>query len=286
MKIAAMTLMAAMVARGLAWPSARNGRMQTGGCKRTCSREDGMPTESPARELLRFFFEAWKRGDSIEPGGHFEANVLKEFASRRHHTYVRWLILLGLAFAVRAQDHETLPAPSVSEKWRVFVDETVSPLTPGAAAFNAGVSQATHSSPLYGREVWPAYPKRFASSMGDILSQNFLGDFLLASALHEDTRYRRRGESHRLWPRIGYAISRAVVTRTDSGETTFNWSNVEGTAMSAALSTAYYPPASRTASAAATNWGTSVAGSGLANLMPEFWPDFRRWVKRRLRLRH
>ena len=86
-----------------------------------------------------------------------------------------------------------------------------------------------------------------------------------------------------MWPRVFYAISRSVVTRKDAGQATFNWSNVAGTAMSAALSNAYYPPASRTASAAAVNWGTNVAGSGLAHLLPEFWPDFHDWVRRRLR---
>jgi hypothetical protein len=198
----------------------------------------------------------------------------------------RWLLILVFASALRAQDAETsppLPPPSVSEKWNLFETETIAPFTLGAGAFNAGVSQITHSAPLYGRHAWPvAYPKRFGASIGDIVSQNFFGDFLLASAFHEDTRYVRRGPSHRLWPRIGYAISRSIVTRTDSGETTFNWANIAGTGMSAALSNAYYPPVSRTVRESATNWGTSIAGSGLANLMPEFLPDFRRWVKRHL----
>jgi hypothetical protein len=175
----------------------------------------------------------------------------------------------------------SLPPPSVSEKWHHFVDETFVPLTLGAAAFNAGVSQVTNSTPLYGAEAWPAYPERFGSAVGDIISQNFFGDFLLASAFHEDTRYIRRGPTHKLRSRIFYAVSRSVVTRTDSGTATFNWSNVLGTAMSAGLSNAYYPPASRNAAAASVNWATSVAGSGLANLLPEFWPDFHAWLKRR-----
>jgi len=52
-----------------------------------------------------------------------------------------------------------------------------------------------------------------------------------------------------MWPRIGYAISRAMIARADSGEATFNWADVVGCAMSAGLSNAYYPPVSRTASA-------------------------------------
>lgn len=198
------------------------------------------------------------------------------------------LLILVCITATWAQDVSTpaanVPAePSVSEKWNLFETETVAPFTPAAAAFNAGVSQITHSAPLYGRHPWPyAYPKRVGASMGDIVSQNFFGDFLLASAFHEDTRYIRRGETHHLWPRIGYAVSRALVARTDAGQQTFNWANVLGTAMSAGLSNAYYPPISRTVPVAFTNWGTGVAGSGLANLLPEFLPDFKRWVKRRL----
>ena len=176
-----------------------------------------------------------------------------------------------------------LPAPSVAEKWNLFESETFTPFTPAAGAFNAAVSQFTNSTPMFGRKFWPAYPERLGASVGDIMSQNFFGDFVLASALHEDTRYRRMGEGHGLWTRVGYAISRSVITHSDAGQPTFNASNVAGAAMSAALSNAYYPPASRTASAAAINWVTSVAGSGFANLLPEFWPDVHAWIRRRLR---
>lgn len=173
----------------------------------------------------------------------------------------------------------TLTPASVDEKWDHFVQETVAPFTLGAGAFNAAVSQETHSAPLYGRH-WRDYPKRFGASVGDIASQNFFSDFLLASAFHEDTRYVRRGPRHRLIPRVAYAISRAVITRTDDGDETFNFANVLGVAMSAGLSNAYYPARSRTLDETAANWGTSIGASGLVNLMPEFWQDFHGWVKR------
>jgi hypothetical protein len=192
--------------------------------------------------------------------------------------------LTALAVAASAQSTEApsngAAPPSVSEKWDLFTTETFAPMTLGAGAFNAAVSQLTNSTPKYGSDLWPGYPERYAASVGDILSQNFFGDFLLASAFHEDTRYIRLGPGHRIFARVGYAISRSVITRSDSGATTFNASNVAGTAMSAALSNAYYPPASRTASAATVNFATSVAGSGFAHLLPEFWPDFHAWLKR------
>ena len=177
-----------------------------------------------------------------------------------------------------------LAPPSVSEKWDFFVQETVTPLTLVSAGLDATASQLTRSAPLYGKHFWrrAAFPKRFGATVGDDTSENFFADFVLASALHEDTRYVRMGPSHGVWRRIGYAISRAVKTRTDSAAATFNWANVVGCAMSAGLSNAYYPPVSRTPAESAVNWGTNVAGAGLTNLAPEFGPDVGHWIKLRL----
>src|ERR1700691_5330447 len=183
-----------------------------------------------------------------------------------------------------AQGTTTLSQPSVSEKWNFFVSETINPLILVAAGSGAVASQLTRSAPLYGKHFWrkDAFLKRFGATVGDNVSQNFIADFVLASTFHEDTRYVRKGPSRRMWPRIGYAISRAVITRTDSGAATFNWSNVVGSAMSAGLSNAYYPPGSRTAAVGAVNWGTNIAGAGLTKLMPEFGSDVGHWMKRHL----
>jgi hypothetical protein len=209
-----------------------------------------------------------------------------------------WLWLLALSCAraqdalipdLTAQNTVALPAPSVSEKWDFFLSETVTPFTLVAAGLDATASQLTRSAPLYGKHFWRrgAFPKRFGATVGDDVIQNFFADFVLASMLHEDTRYVRKGPSHyKMWPRIGYAISRAVITRTDSGDATFNWANVVGCAMGAAISNAYYPPVSRTAAVGAVNWGTNIAGAGLTNLMPEFGPDVGHWMKRHLPFHH
>jgi len=187
-----------------------------------------------------------------------------------------------------AQAPATPAAPSVSEKWDFFVSETATPFTLVAAGLDATASQLTRSAPLYGKHFWrnDAFLKRFGATAADDATQNFFADFVLASAFHEDTRYVRKGPAIGIWPRIGYAVSRAVITRTDAGAATFNWANVGGSAMSAGLSNAYYPPVSRTASVGAVNWGTNVAGAGLTNLMPEFGPDVANWMKRHLPFHH
>jgi hypothetical protein len=207
---------------------------------------------------------------------------------------MRWSILLLAWSCAYAQDNLipdpttqttlSLPPATISEKWNFFVTETVTPLTLVAASLDATVSQLTRSAPLYGKHPWKrgAFPKRFAATIVDDTTQNFFSDFLLASALHEDTRYVRLGPRRGILPRLGYAISRALITRTDSGDPTFNWANVGGCAMSAGLSNAYYPAVSRTMSDSMTNWGTNVAGAGLTNLAPEFGPDVARWMKKHL----
>jgi hypothetical protein len=168
----------------------------------------------------------------------------------------------------------------VSRNWQHFASETFRPLTPMAGAFNAGVSQATGSDPKYGVGAG-ALAQRFGASTADLATQNFFGDFLMASAFHQNTIYVRRGPGYgRFWKRVEYAISRALITQSDRGGNTFNWANVTGTAMSAGFSNLYYPPPSRSGGATALHFGTSLAGSGFANLLPEFWPDFKATLQR------
>jgi len=180
-------------------------------------------------------------------------------------------------------DSESASSPiaptTVDEKWQYFKEETFTPFILLAGGVTAAVAQATRSDPQYGVNR-VALAERFGASTLDNVTQNFFSDLVMASVLHEDTRYRRRGEGHGFWSRFGYAFSRAFVTRTDTGERTVNWANLIGCGLQAGLSNAYYPPPSRGLSSTAINWANSVGGSGLGNLFPEFLPDFKRWLKR------
>lgn len=177
-----------------------------------------------------------------------------------------------------AQDLNSQP-PSCQEQWKVFVDETESPLLPGSAFFNATIAQATRSVPHYGGESI-SYVKRFVASAADDTAQNFFSDYVMASLLREDTRYRRLGTGHRFLRRFGHAASSGLVTRSFSGDRTINWSNISGSALGAALSNAYYPAADRSFRISAGNFAQNVLGAGLGNLAPEFWPDFRHFLAR------
>ncbi len=165
-----------------------------------------------------------------------------------------------------------VPPLTVKQKFVLFAKETFDPFTFAESAAGAGISQAHNGDPVYGRGSG-AYADRFGAAFTDVATQNFFSDALLASWFHEDPRYFRRGPEFSFWYRVGYAISRVVVTRTDSGKDRFNFSGILGMSMGIGLSNAYYPDPSVNGSEVASRFGTSLAASAVGNLLPEFWPD-------------
>jgi hypothetical protein len=162
----------------------------------------------------------------------------------------------------------------VKQKFGLFARETFDPGTAAGAALGAALSQIDNDNPKYGHGAGP-YGQRFGAALADITTQNFFSDAVLASLLHEDPRYFRRGPEFGVWYRVGYALSRIVVTRTDAGKQRFNYSGVLGMSMGIGLSNAYYPDRSVNGEEVASRFGTSLIANAMANLLPEFWPDFR-----------
>lgn len=162
----------------------------------------------------------------------------------------------------------------VRDKWELFLRESVDPYTFATAAVGAGISQWHNEDPKYGIGFTP-YMQRFGAAQADITSQNFFQDAVLASLFHEDPRYFRKGPGSTVRHRIFYSISRAVITRRDSGKDAFNFSGILGMEMGIALSNLYYPPKSVNGSEMAYRTFTSLTATALGNLLPEFWPDIK-----------
>ena len=173
------------------------------------------------------------------------------------------------------RDPKTVAAPmTVKEKWQLFLKESVDPFTVAGALAGASVSQLGKSVPNYGSDK-EAFAERFGAALADVTTQNFFSDALLAPLLHEDPRYFRKGPEFGILKRIAYSLSRLVITRTDSGRTTFNFSGVIGTVMGIALSNAYYPDRDVNGSVVGGRCMSSFTGGAVSNLLPEFWPDVR-----------
>lgn len=163
---------------------------------------------------------------------------------------------------------------TAGQKFALVARQTYDPVTILSAAAGAGLSQAGDHDPKYG-VGGIAYSKRFGAAMADLSSQSFFSGALLASVLHEDPRYFRKGPRYGFWNRVGYAMSRVVVTRTDASGRSFNYAGVAGMAMGIALSNAYYPDASVNARESAERFGNGLLWGAVSNVLPEFWPDIR-----------
>jgi len=123
----------------------------------------------------------------------------------------------------------------------------------------------------YGRYYWRAF--------ADQASGAFFTEAIVPALTHEDPRYYTLGHGG-FFRRTGYALSRVVITRKDSGAKTFNYSEVGGNIMEAGLSNLYYPPEERGFKKTAQNCGTQLEAAALNNIAKEFWPDIRRHVFR------
>jgi hypothetical protein len=172
-------------------------------------------------------------------------------------------------------DPKSVVAPmTVRQKWQLFLKESTDPFTLAGALVGASVSQIGRSVPEYGADK-EAYAERFGAAVADVTTQNFFSDAVLAPLLHEDPRYFREGPKNGILHRIGYSLSRLVITRNDAGHTTFNFAGLLGTAMGIALSNAYYPNRDVNGSVVGGRFLSSYVGGATSNLLPEFWPDIR-----------
>ncbi len=161
---------------------------------------------------------------------------------------------------------------TAKEKWTLAEKETLDPFNIATAFLTAAESQAGNQTPKYG-EGWANYGRRVGAAQLDFATQNFFSAGALATLLHQDPRYYRRGPQSKFLPRIAYAISQLVIAHQDSGRQSFNASNIGGMMLGIAASNLYYPAASRNGTVMAGRVWTSLMGGAVGNLMSEFWPD-------------
>jgi hypothetical protein len=180
-----------------------------------------------------------------------------------------------------------LPPLSAKDKFKVVALGTFDYVNYPWWGTIAAISQAENSEPAYG-QGWKAYAKRYGSTAGDSIIENFMVGAIYPSIIHQDPRfyYSPNGGFFR---RTGYAITRIVVSRTDSGHAIFNFSEFFGSATAAAISTYTYHPKGTFVSTpqnphlyissehslanAGTIWGTQMGLDTITLVIKEFWPD-------------
>ncbi len=184
-------------------------------------------------------------------------------------------ILWTLPNFLTVEDAENIPPLTSGQKFKVVGRSLIDPSEFVLIGFVAGLGQASNSDPSYGQGA-QGYGKRYATAYGDNAIENFMASAALPSLLHQDPRYYELGHGGFL-KRAGHAISRVVLTRSDSGQKQFNYSEVFGSGIAAAISTySYHPAGDKNFSTVVSVWGTQIGWDVGTYMIKEFWPDLRR----------
>lgn len=193
------------------------------------------------------------------------------------------------------QGNAKLPPLTAKEKFKVVALGTFDPVQYPWWGLLSAISQADNSEPQFG-QGWLAYAKRYGTTAGDSTTENFMVGAVFPSILHQDPRFYQSGKGS-IPRRTVYAATRILVTRGDSGKKEFNFSEVFGSALAAAVSDYTYHPRSayistpsnphefvssdRTLSNTADVWRTQVALDTITFVIKEFWPDVHRKLSRK-----
>lgn len=173
------------------------------------------------------------------------------------------------------ENSANVPPLTAGQKFKVVARSSFDPVQFVWYGFLSGISQAENSEPGYG-QGWEGYGKRYGAAFADGTIENFMTSAVLSSLFRSDPRFFQSGQGGFVH-RAGYAMSRILITRTDSGHQRFNFAEVLGSAMAASISTySYHPKADRTIGNTASVWGSEIGYDTVTLVVKEFWPDIRR----------
>ena len=183
-----------------------------------------------------------------------------------------------------------VPPLTAGQKFKVVAQGSFDPIQIVWYGALSAICQAENCEPGYG-QGWAAYGKRYGAYAADGTIENFFVGAIFPSMLRQDPRYFQKGHGG-FFNRTGYAVSRIFVTRTDSGNSQFNYSEIVGAAVASFISTYSYHPhppynphgpyveSDRTWTNSASVWGSQVGYDTLTLVIKEFWPDIRRRLRK------
>jgi hypothetical protein len=168
------------------------------------------------------------------------------------------------------------PTITRREKLSIAFNDSFDPYAFPVAGLFAGIAQLEDRPDSWSRDL-DGYRKRYLAALADQTISNVMAEAVFPIMLKQDPRYFRLGRGG-LWHRAGYALTRIFVTRTDSREPQFNYSEFGGNAVMASASIMYRPRADRTVGNASQTFALQLAMDSLSNVGKEFWPDIKAWL--------
>jgi hypothetical protein len=141
-------------------------------------------------------------------------------------------------------------------------------------AFQSGIAMANNSYPEFHQGA-AGYGRYYWHTLLDTASENFMVGGVGPVIFRQDSRYYTLGHGS-IRKRVWYAATRVLVTRTDSGNETFNASEIVGAGAASGISSLYYPQQYRTWTKVGQKWLTSCLIDTANFSVKEFWPDINR----------
>jgi hypothetical protein len=155
-------------------------------------------------------------------------------------------------------------------KFKIFVNQSISPAYLLAAGVSSAVDQARNVPSAWG-QGWDAYGNRFGSDMARASSNSFFANFLFASMFHQDPRFFPQNDPS-FWSSVKYSAKRLVITRSDEGNDVVNTSGLLGPFAAEGLANAYLPASEQTAGKSLERVGTDFAWRFAGNMFKDYWP--------------
>jgi hypothetical protein len=166
---------------------------------------------------------------------------------------------------------QKLPPQTVKDKLKTGTEDSLDYSSFIFVAIQSGIAQAHKQTPEFHQGA-AGYGRYYWHTFADTVDENLWVEFIIPSALHQDSRYYTLGKGgfpHRLY----YSFSRAFITRTDSGHSTVNASEIVGAGAAAGIAGLYYPSAERGFTKTYQRWITNVSIDTSTFVFKEFWPD-------------
>jgi hypothetical protein len=124
---------------------------------------------------------------------------------------------------------------------------------------------------------FPGFARNAGVSLGQDVTGEFFGTFLIPSLAHQDPHYHRMPNLP-LRQRIIHVIDAVVIAQSDQGTPMFNYATVVGTICTSSIGNLYVPGRRNSFGASIARISTSLATDPIGNAITEFVPDLARHI--------
>ena len=133
------------------------------------------------------------------------------------------------------------------------------------------IAEGEETHPTLGKGI-PGFWAYSWRGFVDKTDGNYWVVWILPTAFHEDERYYAMGRGPVL-KRLGYAVTRIVVTPDYNGHNTINASELLGRGIAQGIGISYYPTSDRSASELSEKYAYALLRDAATNAFREVWPD-------------